>query len=55
MFLLKADEEVQRNEKILYAKMVSVVQSSGTGKSRLLTEVRLLSGLEVKRLSQGLH
>jgi hypothetical protein len=27
----------------LYAKAVSVVQSSGTGKSRMLTEVRLLS------------
>lgn len=49
-FLLKADAEAQRNEKFLYAKMITVVQSSGTGKSRMLTEVRLSFRLEIKGL-----
>jgi hypothetical protein len=39
-YLCQRDEEVLKGELILYAKVVSVVQSSGTGKSRMLTEVR---------------
>jgi hypothetical protein len=38
--LEQADGKVDRNELNLYAKAISVVQSSGTGKSRMLTEVR---------------
>jgi hypothetical protein len=38
--LERADVEEEGNqEKPLYAKAISVVQSSGTGKSRMLTEV----------------
>jgi hypothetical protein len=36
------DEQVRKDddEKPAYAKAISIVQSSGTGKSRMLTEVR---------------
>ena len=37
--LEQADGKEDRNELNLYAKAISVVQSSGTGKSRMLTEV----------------
>jgi hypothetical protein len=33
------EDELKANEKVAYAKAVTVVQSSGTGKSRMLTEV----------------
>ncbi|KAF8501239.1 hypothetical protein BU17DRAFT_72018 [Hysterangium stoloniferum] len=34
----KTDDEVRTNKEIIYAKAIPVVQSSGTGKSRMLTE-----------------
>ena len=38
-YLERIDNEERTNKKQLYAKAVPVVQSSGTGKSRMLTEV----------------
>jgi len=38
-FLSQTDEDVRRGKRLVYAKALPVVQSSGTGKSRLLTEV----------------
>ena len=35
----QADADERRQMKPLYAKAISMVQSSGTGKSRMLTEV----------------
>jgi len=37
--LSQLDEDVWRRKISVYAKAIPVVQSSGTGKSRLLTEV----------------
>ena len=42
-FLVETDNDIQRGNLEIYAKAISIVQSSGTGKSRLLTEVRLYS------------
>lgn len=39
-YLRQCEEKVRGSKVILYAKALSVVQSSGTGKSRMLTEVR---------------
>ena len=44
-FLRDNDDAVKRHTTNLYAKAISVVQSSGTGKSRMLTEVRVNSYL----------
>jgi hypothetical protein len=38
-FLGKSDDKVRAGNTRIYAKAVSIVQSSGTGKSRTLTEV----------------
>jgi hypothetical protein len=38
-YLLETDASV-RGGQVIYVKSVSIVQSSGTGKSRMLTEVR---------------
>lgn len=40
-YLLETDASV-RGGQIIYAKSVSIVQSSGTGKSRMLTEAHFL-------------
>ena len=40
-YLFTCDYNVRNNRSFYYAKAVPVVQSSGTGKSRMLTEVRL--------------
>jgi hypothetical protein len=41
-YLLETDASV-RGGQVIYAKSVSIVQSSGTGKSRMLTEARFFS------------
>jgi hypothetical protein len=41
-YLLTTDTSVRGGE-VIYAKSVSIIQSSGTGKSRMLTEARFLS------------
>jgi hypothetical protein len=41
--LLKTGDDIQHDSLPIYAKAISILQSSGTGKSRLLTEVRLYS------------
>ncbi|KAF8726091.1 hypothetical protein AX14_008074 [Amanita brunnescens Koide BX004] len=38
-FLNDADNDIQSNKLLAYAKIISVLQSSGMGKSRMLTEV----------------
>lgn len=38
-FLLRSEADVRSGKNLTYAKAVSVLQSSGTGKSRTLTEV----------------
>jgi hypothetical protein len=38
-YLKTAEKEIKAQERVVYAKAFSVVQSSGTGKSRMLTEV----------------
>jgi len=38
-YLERIDDEERTNTKQIYAKVIPVVQSSGTGKSRMLTEV----------------
>jgi len=38
-YLERIDDEERTNTKQIYAKAIPVVQSSGTGKSRMLTEV----------------
>lgn len=42
-FLHRTDENIRYNNVAVYAKAISVIQSSGTGKSRMLTEVRSCS------------
>jgi hypothetical protein len=42
-FLSKQDEGIRDGEINAYAKALSVVQSSATGKSRLLTQVSIFS------------
>ena len=42
-YLHSVDADVLSDQKILYAKAFSVIQSSGTGKSRMLTEVQSCS------------
>ena len=42
-FLLRTDEDIRFNNLAIYTKAISVIQSSGTGKSRMLTEVRSCS------------
>ena len=44
-YLLKTERDIPKKPGYLYAKTVCVVQSSGTGKSRLLTEVCVHSHL----------
>jgi hypothetical protein len=41
--LRKTDEEIHLGKLPIYARAISVLQSSGMGKSRLLTEVCLYS------------
>jgi hypothetical protein len=42
-FLHRTDEDIQGDKFVAYAKTISVLQSSGMGKSRMLTEVRPFS------------
>ena len=42
-FLFRTDENIRYNNVAVYAKAISVIQSSGTGKSRMLTEVHSCS------------
>ena len=41
--LLNTGDDVRHDNLSIYARAISILQSSGTGKSRLLTEVRLYS------------
>ena len=41
--LLKTGDDIRHDSLPIYARAISILQSSGTGKSRLLTEVRLYS------------
>jgi hypothetical protein len=38
-FLHRTDEDIQSDRFVAYAKTISVLQNSGMGKSRMLTEV----------------
>ena len=42
-FLISTGNDIRHDSLPIYARAISIVQSSGTGKSRLLTEVRLYS------------
>jgi hypothetical protein len=41
--LLNTGDDIRHDSLPIYARAISILQSSGTGKSRLLTEVRLYS------------